>query len=78
MRDRGETCSTCPYYKPDPDPGVDDGECRRRAPTVVGSEGGDAYTYWPDTSPDDWCGEHPRFHKKADVYELLKLNKTEA
>lgn len=50
----GETCSTCRFWHEDP------AQCRRYPPVVPAGgcpsrETGS--TYWPRTSPGDWCGE---------------------
>lgn len=44
-------CRDCRFWKP-PTGSYADGECRRHTPQL------DAYRgVWPETSPDDWCGE---------------------
>ncbi len=54
------TCATCAYW--------DDatGDCHRLAPLPVWvenfpNEGNTHQVIWPETEPDDWCGEHPDF-----------------
>src|SRR5690242_6639672 len=44
------SCATCLYHQR--------GRCHRSPPQVVVSKGGVLLTVWPETNPDDWCGEH--------------------
>lgn len=69
------TCSTCPYWGPfEPDKPDVPGECRRMPPTVPMTEALVGYfardddpaagvfvAVWPQSDPDEWCGEHPGF-----------------
>lgn len=56
-------CSSCRWWVPHYVYGSV-GECRRHAPRAalkgsVNAEEEDAWqALWPDTSSDDWCGEH--------------------
>jgi hypothetical protein len=58
-------CDSCLYWKEEPtfrglgtpDRRTDLGLCRRRPPTVHPSPDGNAYSEWPKTRRDGWCGE---------------------
>lgn len=51
-----DRCKDCKFFN-----GED--ECRRRPPTLVAHEKDvvtgfySAFWFWPEVSPDDWCGE---------------------
>ena len=47
---RPGTCATCRAFYDDRD-GTNGGECRRRAPGMVGDE------LWPRVANFDWCAE---------------------
>lgn len=54
-------CGTCPYWDRRSDW---EGHCRRRAPRPavdIPDNESIAMPYWPVTTTDDWCGEHPDF-----------------
>lgn len=58
-----ETCSTCRFWEQHED--AFEGFCRRLPPAThfrVRGNGNPydvhAWGYWPDTGPDEWCGEH--------------------
>jgi hypothetical protein len=57
------TCSTCPFWSQwagDPSKG----DCRHDPPKVFWTHsynhGNSKASQWPFTSPDEWCGRHPR------------------
>ena len=59
-----QTCENCRFFSPNYK--QSGGDCRRYAPKPTNVMDSDehhrAYTYWPEMSPDDWCGEfqwHP-------------------
>lgn len=58
------TCETCAYWHIYEDQKIL-GNCKRNAPKPVewpeGLDGGGYGTCWPETTDDDWCGEHPDF-----------------
>lgn len=43
------TCANCRHW-------AYEGQCRRNPPVAAGTSER-AYTYWPETTADDWCGE---------------------
>lgn len=64
------TCKDCKFWVPWKDTNINRGDCRVRSPQVVAnvssSTSGDGErelvftqfdSYWPDTAPDEWCGE---------------------
>jgi hypothetical protein len=58
------TCGTCAYFDieltVDNDSNLDLGRCKRHAPRPeLGTE--DWTTFFPETPPSEWCGEHPDF-----------------
>jgi hypothetical protein len=57
------TCWTCAYWQRNVLESQDEiGECRRHAPMcVAGVTPSDSEAFFPETWPDHWCGEHPRF-----------------
>ena len=54
------TCKTCPYwerYAPDAAGHPHSwGQCLRHPPQVIPQ-----MSCWPETTEDEWCGEHPGF-----------------
>lgn len=56
------TCATCPFWA---EMTMPQGECRRHTPSLVDplhdEDDLDFSGYWPETSHDAWCGEHPDF-----------------
>ena len=57
------TCETCKFWCKEP--AYTKGECRRFPPSLYTTVEGDSSnvrsntpTGFPDTRPDDWCGEH--------------------
>lgn len=50
-----DTCNTCRFWERAKHGKL--GQCRTRSPVVVVA-GESAFTRWPMTAADDWCGEH--------------------
>ena len=50
-----ETCSSCKFWKQFE--GGENGECRRHSPRPK-SNREITVTEWPETVPDDWCGDY--------------------
>lgn len=59
-------CETCMFWsksnfksmEPSPIDGRrHEGECRKNSPVQVNFSDGRAYTAWPSTDSNDWCGE---------------------
>lgn len=65
------TCGTCPYWDEADRDDVRVGECKRFPPVFPPNDKmrsetvelyGDDWMGWsPETSPNDFCGEHPSF-----------------
>jgi hypothetical protein len=47
-------CHNCRFWRKDDDGGT----CRRDPPTVVYDTEDGAFSIWPMTAAEDWCGEH--------------------
>ncbi len=54
-------CKDCENWNPQRD---EAGQCRAHVPSAalvpsqgIGGPGLAVVTYWPETKPDDWCGE---------------------
>ena len=74
------TCKTCKWwvyidhdpYTGEKHPPVEQnaywpsGECRRRCPIFMPSDGRSLQNQWPITGPKDWCGDHEKQIKADD------------
>jgi len=55
------TCKTCPWFYVESDDArmMNLHECHKNAPMEGHWSCGHYLARWPETMPDDWCGEHP-------------------
>ena len=54
MKHKNIACRTCPFFLEGDARNDSLGTCQRNAPAP-------GLRFWPQTLPDDWCGEHPLF-----------------
>lgn len=68
-----ETCNSCKHFNPTPTrDNREKGECRRHAPIAVVTTDnfGSAYTYFPETTAADYCGDwEPKGSPAPDPYQ---------
>lgn len=58
MSERAERCDRCRFWQPTQD-GSDNGYCLRYPPVPLNNplHPGSVLSWWPETAPDEWCGE---------------------